>query len=63
VATSTVYLIRSMGSIYGVTVTSAIVQNLLAAGLPRALGPDATDEVRFRFSDVSSVDSPLILSL
>jgi len=34
-----------MGSIYGITVTSAIVQNLLAAGLPGALGPDATDEV------------------
>lgn len=46
VATSTVYLIRSMGSIYGVTVTSAIVQNLLAAGLPGALGDAATDEVR-----------------
>ncbi|KAK5651660.1 hypothetical protein OQA88_11835 [Cercophora sp. LCS_1] len=45
VATSTVYLIRSMGSIYGVTVTSAIVQNLLAAGLPGALGPDASDEL------------------
>ncbi|KAK0631296.1 major facilitator superfamily domain-containing protein [Immersiella caudata] len=45
VATSTVYLIRSMGSIYGVTITSAIVQNLLAAGLPAALGPDASDEL------------------
>ncbi|KAK3360674.1 major facilitator superfamily domain-containing protein [Lasiosphaeria hispida] len=45
VATSTVYLIRSMGSIYGVTVTSAIVQNLLAARLPEALGPEATDEL------------------
>ncbi|KAK0658001.1 major facilitator superfamily-domain-containing protein [Cercophora newfieldiana] len=45
VATSTVYLIRSMGSIYGVTISSAIVQNILAAGLPGALGPDATDEL------------------
>jgi hypothetical protein len=35
-----------MGSIYGVTITSAIVQNLLAVGLPGALGPDASDEVR-----------------
>lgn len=47
VATSTVYLIRSMGSIYGVTVTSAIVQNVLMARLPAALGDAATDEVSF----------------
>jgi len=46
VATSTVYLIRSMGTIYGVTVTSAIVQNVLIARLPETLGPDATEEVR-----------------
>ncbi|KAL1852829.1 hypothetical protein VTK73DRAFT_9127 [Phialemonium thermophilum] len=38
VATSTVYLIRSMGNIYGVTLTSAVVQNALVAGLPVALG-------------------------
>ncbi len=44
-ATSTVYLIRSMGTIYGVTVTSAIVQNVLLARLPEALGDAATDEV------------------
>lgn len=37
-ATSTVYLVRSLGTIYGVTVTSAIVQNVLAARLPAALG-------------------------
>jgi hypothetical protein len=35
-----------MGSIYGVTVTSAIVQNFLAFGLPGALGDAATGEVR-----------------
>jgi len=46
VATSTVYLIRSMGTIYGVTVTASIVQNVLMARLPETLGPDATDEVR-----------------
>lgn len=47
VATSTVYLIRSMGTIYGVTITTAIVQNVLISRLPRTLGPDATEEVRF----------------
>ncbi|KAL2162505.1 hypothetical protein VTH06DRAFT_7419 [Thermothelomyces fergusii] len=45
VATSTVYLIRSMGSIYGVTVTSAIVQNVLLARLPATLGDAATEEL------------------
>lgn len=44
-ATSTVYLLRSLGSIYGVTVTAAIVQNVLAAGLPGVLGDEATEEV------------------
>jgi hypothetical protein len=37
VATSTVYLIRSMGTIYGVTMTSAVVQNVLVNKLPGAL--------------------------
>jgi hypothetical protein len=32
-----VYLIRSLGTIYGVTITSAIVQNVLVARLPEAL--------------------------
>ncbi|KAK4033374.1 major facilitator superfamily domain-containing protein [Parachaetomium inaequale] len=45
VATSTVYLIRSMGTIYGVTVTSAIVQNVLLARLPATLGDAATEEL------------------
>ncbi|SPQ26461.1 bc69de1d-8619-4599-adc5-32ef77bc406f [Thermothielavioides terrestris] len=45
VATSTVYLIRSMGTIYGVTITSAIVQNVLLARLPETLGEAATDEL------------------
>ena len=39
------YLIRSMGTIYGVTVTAAIVQNVLLARLPEALGDAATEEV------------------
>ncbi|KAK3998131.1 putative amino acid transporter [Cladorrhinum sp. PSN332] len=45
VATSTVYLIRSMGTIYGVTVTATIVQNVLLVGLPGALGSEATEEL------------------
>ncbi|KAL2260310.1 hypothetical protein VTK26DRAFT_5718 [Humicola hyalothermophila] len=45
VATSTVYLIRSMGTIYGVTLTSAIVQNVLLARLPAALGDAATEDL------------------
>ncbi|KAK4150727.1 major facilitator superfamily domain-containing protein [Chaetomidium leptoderma] len=45
VATSTVYLIRSMGTIYGVTVTSTIVQNVLLARLPETLGDAATEEL------------------
>jgi hypothetical protein len=40
-----VYLIRSMGTIYGVTVTSAIVQNVLLTRLPETLGNAATEEV------------------
>jgi len=36
-----------MGTIYGVTVTAAIVQNVLMAKLPETLGPDATEEVCF----------------
>ncbi|KAL2015464.1 hypothetical protein VTK56DRAFT_5389 [Thermocarpiscus australiensis] len=50
VATSTVYLIRSMGTIYGVTVTSTIVQNVLLARLPEVLGDAATDEVGALFA-------------
>jgi hypothetical protein len=34
-----------MGSIYGVTITSAIVQNVLMTRLPGALGAEGTDEV------------------
>ncbi|KAK3332623.1 major facilitator superfamily domain-containing protein [Cercophora scortea] len=45
VATSTVYLIRSMGTIYGVTITAAIVQNVLMARLPATLGEQATEEL------------------
>ncbi|KAK5168202.1 uncharacterized protein LTR77_006771 [Saxophila tyrrhenica] len=37
VTASTVYLIRSMGSVYGVAITSAILQNTLSVRLPEAL--------------------------
>ncbi|RDI82886.1 Plasma membrane iron permease [Venturia inaequalis] len=37
VATSLVYLIRSLGNIWGVTITSSIVQNVLSTRLPEAL--------------------------
>lgn len=37
VSTSTTYLIRSLGAVYGVALTSAIVQNFLATKLPMAL--------------------------
>ncbi|KAM7191609.1 Major facilitator superfamily domain containing protein [Naviculisporaceae sp. PSN 640] len=61
VATSTVYLLRSLGSIYGVTVTAAIVQNVLAAGLPGVLGDNATDEVieKLRKSVFALLELPL----
>ncbi|KAF2727084.1 MFS general substrate transporter [Polyplosphaeria fusca] len=37
VSASTVYLIRSLGSVWGVAITAAIVQNTLSARLPEAL--------------------------
>lgn len=38
VTASTVYLIRSLGTVYGVAITSAIVQTTLSVRLPGALG-------------------------
>lgn len=37
VSASTVYLIRSLGTVYGVAITSTIVQNELVRSLPEAL--------------------------
>lgn len=37
VATSMVYLFRSLGTVYGVAASSAIIQNVLAKQLPQAL--------------------------
>jgi hypothetical protein len=49
-----------MGTIYGVTVTSAIVQNVLLARLPETLGDAATEEVRARRQ--LALDGPLLTS-
>ena len=53
VTASTVYLVRSMGSVYGVAITSAILQNTLSVRLPDALG-EIPDKWRVRpFADLS----------
>ena len=50
-ATSMVYLFRSLGTVYGVAASSAIIQNVLAKRLPQALSeiPD---------SDQASAETP-----
>lgn len=47
VSASTVYLIRSLGTVYGVAVTSAILQTTLSIRLPDALG-EIPDKWRVR---------------
>lgn len=47
VSASTVYLIRSLGTVYGVAITSAIVQTTLSVRLPDALG-EIPDKWRVR---------------
>jgi hypothetical protein len=47
VSASTVYLIRSLGTVWGVAATSAIVQTTLSVRLPDALG-DIPDKPRVR---------------
>lgn len=37
VSASTVYLVRSLGTVWGVAITSTIVQNTLRSGLAEAL--------------------------
>ena len=37
VSASTVYLVRSMGTVWGVAITSTIIQNTLRSGLAEAL--------------------------
>lgn len=54
------YLLRSLGSIYGVTVTASIVQNVLAAGLPEVLGEDADELIeKLRKSVFALLELPL----
>ncbi|KAK3946866.1 major facilitator superfamily domain-containing protein [Pseudoneurospora amorphoporcata] len=60
VAASTVYLIRSLGTVYGVAITSAIVQTTLSVRLPGALGeiPDkwpVIDEIRHSVSAIKDL--------
>ncbi|CAI7577761.1 unnamed protein product [Penicillium manginii] len=57
VSASTVYLIRSLGTVWGVAITSAIIQNTLSSGLAEALSeiPDkwkVIDEIRHSVSAI-----------
>lgn len=47
VTASTIYLVRSMGSVYGVAITSTILQTVLSIQLPDALG-EIQDKGRVR---------------
>ncbi|KAH6626621.1 major facilitator superfamily domain-containing protein [Chaetomium sp. MPI-SDFR-AT-0129] len=66
VSASTVYLIRSLGTVYGVAITSAIVQTTLSVRLPDALGeiPDkwrVIDEIRHSVSAIRDLPPDLQL--
>ncbi|KAJ5801936.1 uncharacterized protein N7503_004386 [Penicillium pulvis] len=57
VSASTVYLIRSLGTVWGVAITSAIIQNTLSSGLAEALSgvPDKwklINEIRHSISAI-----------
>ncbi|KAJ5528303.1 hypothetical protein N7513_012462 [Penicillium frequentans] len=57
VSASTVYLIRSLGTVWGVAITSAIIQNTLSSGLAEALSgvPDkwkSINEIRHSISAI-----------
>lgn len=57
VSTSIVYLFRSMGTVWGVAASSALLQNILADQLPKALaGIPNKDEVRLSASFHSLVE-------
>lgn len=50
-----VYLVRSLGTVWGVAITSAIVQTTLSTRLPEALGDIPNKwNVRYFFSRSSS---------
>ncbi|KAK3685248.1 major facilitator superfamily-domain-containing protein [Podospora appendiculata] len=66
VSASTTYLIRSLGTVYGVAITSAIVQTTLSVRLPDALGdiPDKwaiVDEIRHSVSAIKTLPPDLQL--
>ncbi|KAL4820483.1 major facilitator superfamily domain-containing protein [Aspergillus spinulosporus] len=67
VSASTVYLIRSLGTVYGVAITSAIVQNELVRSLPGALRgvPNkwkVIDEIRHSVSAIYTLDPEIQLA-
>lgn len=60
VSASTIYLIRSVGSVYGVAITSAIIQTVLKNRLPTALGDvenkeQIIDEIRHSVTALTSL--------
>ncbi|OJJ02330.1 hypothetical protein ASPVEDRAFT_133389 [Aspergillus versicolor CBS 583.65] len=67
VSASTVYLIRSLGTVYGVAITSTIVQNELVRSLPEALRgvPNkwkVIDEIRHSVSAIYDLDPEIQLA-
>ncbi|KAL5334503.1 major facilitator superfamily-domain-containing protein [Aspergillus crustosus] len=67
VSASTVYLIRSLGTVYGVAITSTIVQNELTRSLPGALSrvPDKwkiINEIRHSVSAIRDLDPEVQLA-
>lgn len=61
VSASTVYLVRSLGTVWGVSITSAILQTTLSVRLPEALG-DVTDKWRVRPVSLQSCFSRYVCS-
>ncbi|PYH93949.1 MFS drug transporter [Aspergillus ellipticus CBS 707.79] len=67
VSASTVYLVRSMGTVWGVAITSTIIQNTLRSGLAEALSgiPDKwkiIDEIRHSVSAIHSLPPEIQLA-
>ncbi|KAL3474609.1 major facilitator superfamily domain-containing protein [Aspergillus californicus] len=67
VSASTVYLIRSLGTVYGVAITSTIVQNELVRSLPGALSgvPDkwkVIDDIRHSVSAIYDLEPEIQLA-
>ena len=57
VSASTVYLIRSLGSVWGVAITATIVQNTLQWRLPNALA-GIPDKERVRLYSLIHLHTP-----